>query len=117
MSEVVNLTPHPIVIRLGVDEKSDVTFPPAGVVARVTEKANKPTRNHIFGFPVAGKAAFDEVVNLPEPKEGVIYIVSGLVAQNVSRSDVFSPATGPEDNAIRNEKGHIVAVTKLKETV
>lgn len=117
MSEVINLTPHPIVIRLGVDEKSDVTFPPSGVVARVAEKAVKPTRNEIFGFPVAGKTVVDEVVNLPEPKEGVIYIVSGLVAQNVSRSDVFSPATGPEDNAIRNEKGHIIAVTKLKETV
>ena len=117
MSEVVNLTPHPITIRLGNDAKSDVTFAPSGTIARVAEKTVKPTRNEVFGFPVAGKTVFEAVVNLPEPKEGVIYIVSGVVAANVSRPDVFSPATGPDDNAIRNEKGHIVAVTKFKETV
>jgi hypothetical protein len=56
------------------------------------------------------------VIDLPEPIEGTAFIVSGLVAGAVSRSDVFSPATGPKDEAIRNDKGHIIAVKFLKAT-
>ena len=114
MTEVINLTPHAIVVRV---DGGDITFPPSGKVARIKEKNVPPTRSQIFGFPVAGKTAFEAVVDLPEPEEGKIFIVSGMVAAQVNRADVFSPATGPEDGAIRNEKGHIVAVTKLKETV
>ena len=114
MSEVVNLTPHAITIKV---DGGDITFQPSGKVARVSEKASKPTRINVFGFPIAGKATFTDVIDLPEPIDGTIFIVSGLVAQNVARPDVFSPATGPDDGAIRNEKGHIVAVTKFKETI
>lgn len=114
MSEVVNLTPHAITIRV---HGGDITFPPSGKIARIKEKNVAPTRSQIFGFPVAGKTAFEAVLDLPEPVEGTIFIVSGMVAAQVSRPDVFSPATGPEDGAIRNDKGQIVAVTKFKETV
>jgi hypothetical protein len=30
------------------------------------------------------------------------------------RPDVLVPGTGPGDGAVRNDKGHIVAVTRLK---
>ena len=30
-----------------------------------------------------------------------------------ARPDVLCPGTGPADGAVRNDKGHIVAVTRL----
>ena len=109
----VNLTPHAIVIRL-VDG-TDLTIAPSGKVARVDEAPNSVV-DEIGGVPVLAKSVFTEVIDLPKPVEGTAFIVSGLVAGAVSRADVFSPATGPKDEAIRNEKGHIVAVKFLKAT-
>ena len=110
----VNLTPHAIVIRL-VDG-TDLTIAPSGKVARVDEAPNSVV-DEIGGVPVLAKSVFTEVIDLPKPVEGTAFIVSGLVAGAVSRADVFCPATGPKDDAIRNEKGHIVAVKSLKATL
>ena len=113
MMNFVNLTPHPITIR---KDGIDTTFQPNGLVARVSEEANNVVGS-VYGFPVLGKTRFGDVLDLPSPVEGSIFIVSGMVAANIARSDVYSPATGPKDEAIRNEKGHIVAVKYLKATV
>lgn len=53
------------------------------------------------------------MTDLPEPKLDTIYIVSGMVlaALNGSRPDVYAPDIGPD--AIRNDKGHIIAVIGL----
>ena len=109
----VNLTPHAIVVRL--QDGTDLTFPPSGKVARVDEE---PAHNlgDVDGIKILSRTSFWEVVDLPEPVEGVAYIVSGLVAGQVYRPDVFSPATGPKDGALRNDKGQIVAVVALKAT-
>jgi len=113
MTNFVNLTPHAIIVRL--NDGSDVTFPPSGKVARVDEL---PTQivGDLDGIPILSRTVFGQVIDLPEPTEGVGYIVSGLVAGVVYRSDVFAPATGPKDGPIRNDKGHIVAVVALKAT-
>ena len=113
MMNFVNLTPHPIAIR---KDGIDTTFAPSGLVARVSE-ADNVFLGSVDGFPVLGKTKFGDVLDLPSPVEGSIFIVSGMVAANIARSDVYSPATGPKDEAIRNEKGHIVAVKYLKATV
>jgi len=109
----LNLTPHAIVVRM--NDGTDLTFPPSGKVARVDEL---PTTivGEIDGITILSRTVFGQVIDLPEPTEGVGYIVSGLVAGVVYRSDVFAPATGPKDGAVRNEKGHIVAVKSLKAT-
>ncbi len=68
----------------------------------------------INGVPVYSAPVVGRVEGLPEPQEGTIYIVSGMVlAHCQGRTDVFGPGTGPKDGAIRNEKGHIIAVTRL----
>lgn len=108
----VNLTPHPIVVRL---HDGDVTFPPSGKVARVDEMPTTVV-GEMGGVKILSRTVFTAVINLPEPVEGTAFIVSGLVAGAVSRADVFCPATGPKDGAIRNDKGHIIAVVALKAT-
>ena len=113
MANFINLTPHAIVIRK--NDGTDITFPPSGKVARVDELPNVHMGN-IDGITILSRTVFGQVIDLPEPVEGIGYIVSGLVAGVVYRADVFAPATGPKDNAIRNDKGHIVAVVALKAT-
>lgn len=110
---VVNLTPHAIVVRQL--DGSDLTFPPSGKVARVDELPAKIVGD-VDGIKILSRTVFGEVIDLPEPTEGVGYIVSGLVAGVVYRADVFAPATGPKDGALRNDKGHIIAVVALKAT-
>jgi hypothetical protein len=114
--KLVNLTPHPINLRApyaGVDEVVE----PSGTVARVS--ATPGALEVIEGLPVplARPDVFGDVEGLPPPEEGVAYIVSAMVGAHVSRPDVFTPGTGPKDGAIRNDKGHVIAVTRLKSTV
>lgn len=55
---------------------------------------------------------FGEIINLPEPKEDTIYIVSLIVlsaAEQKGRKDCVAPASG-HPKCIRNEQGHIVSV-------
>ena len=82
MTKFINLTPHTINLNNGA------AYAASGVVARVAN-AHTP-------FDENGVASIEwgEVTGLPAPQEGVIYIVSALVAQAAKRPDVVSPATG-----------------------
>ena len=119
--QFINLTPHRIVLR---SDGPDQILEPSGDIARVESKELSlgATAN---GIPVVERK-FGDVENLPEPRQfewtlttrpgklvaTTIYIVSALVLAAVPyRSDVAAPDTG--DTAIRNEAGHIVAVTRL----
>ena len=64
---------------------------------------------------VYGKTVFGEIQNLPEPQPETLYIVSALVgaALKGAREDVLLPGTGPQDSAVRDTEGRIVAVTRL----
>lgn len=108
-----NLTPHSITLRLPSGE--DKVIPASGEIARVnTLPAEAETLTGI-PVPVLPSPSFGGVTGLPGVKSGVMYIVSGYVlAQCIGRDDVFAPATGPKDGAIRNQKGHIQAVTQLR---
>jgi hypothetical protein len=111
----VNLTPHAITICGFTGEYTMI--PPSGSVCRVA--SNPGTISHPFGFPcyVASPTVYGEVEGLPAPQDGVAYLVSGMVLSALQagpiRRDVFAPGTGPNDGAIRNDKGHIAAVTRL----
>lgn len=53
---------------------------------------------------------FGEVVDLPEPQEGVLYIVSMLVAARASnRTDLVSPG-----RQIRNDAGQVIGCAGLQ---
>ena len=55
------------------------------------------------------KQSFGDVVGLPDPQPGVMFIVSAYVLGATARTDVCAPATGHPDS-VRDDKGHIVSV-------
>lgn len=122
---IVNLTPHAIVLRTGDGPETDITIAPSGTVARVTQSPGPQAHGYLgCPVPVYRQGAFNAIEGLPDPEDGVLLIVSGMVAsalkeylthhRNVAyRTDVVAPGMGPNDGAIRDDKGHIVAVTRL----
>ena len=105
MFDFINLTPHALSVQL--PDGSTTTIPPSGVVARVTTE--EVVVGQVVGVPVVERR-FGAVEGLPD--EGVPCLVSALVAGAVpGRKGVYAPDTGP--TAIRNDKGHVVAVTRL----
>ena len=92
-----NYTPHSIALNDGR------TFPSMGV-ARVSNTFSE-FKNDICSV------SYGDIVGLPEPKEGTIYIVSAIVlnaAKAKGRQDCVAPATG-HPNCVRKD-GFIVSV-------
>ena len=118
--QFVNRTPHEINFQSAVT--SDFrTFPPSGKVARV----NEVTLHHpddLDGIPCQ-TTVFQGFVDLPDPQDGTVFIVSRPVMDAwkqgakggawAHRLDLIAPGTGPNDGALRNDKGHIIAVTRF----
>ena len=115
--KIVNLTPHAITIILPDGQKLEI--PPSGTVARVSVKAKEVGKLEYAGMEVPiVKLEYGDVVGLPEPQEGTIYLVSTLVLmalkdKGIKRNDVFSPDTSPE-SAIRDSQGRIIGVRRLQ---
>ncbi len=109
MTTIINLTPHAVVIAA----PSETMMIPSSGVARVGTSPSFDM-SPINGIPVVSSPSATGVVGLPPPLADRVYIVSGMVlAQCKGRTDVFAPGTGPNDGAIRNDAGQIVAVTRL----
>ena len=113
MSIIINFTPHAIVLRPATGE--DVTIPPSGTVARVAAPAGVLSDVGGIPVPVASPDGSGVVTDLPEAVGGTWLLVSGMVGAALKgRTDILVPGTGPADGAVRNERGHIIAVTRLK---
>ena len=103
-----NLTPHTIQVA-GVEGNIVFRVEPTGPPARCTASSEVVD---VFNGVEVVKSTFGPVENLPAPKEGTVYIVSSIVAQQVpDREDVVAPDTGP--TAIR-EAGQVVAVKRFQ---
>ncbi len=93
MEKIVNLTPHPVtVLRNGVQK----TYPSEGV-ARVSEEY---TSMGYFDGVEEFDVRYGEIIGLPEPQEGVLYVVSGQLknaAKEKGRKDTRSPAKTVRD--------------------
>lgn len=93
-----NMTPHTIVLNDGRKFESEGVARVAASFSEFTDDVCEQT--------------FGEITGLPEPVEGVKYIVSALVlaaAKAAGRTDVVAPATG-HLGCVRNDKGFIVSV-------
>lgn len=99
-----NLTPHTVIIEKSNGQR--IPFDPSGIVARVAVR-NVPVES-LNEIPVT-TALYGEVENVPDPEDGVTYIVSMLVGARLAgtREDIVGPDSG--STAIR-ENGQIVAV-------
>ena len=102
----VNLTPHTLNIHTpeGVRE-----IAPSGDVARVSSSSRRT--GHINNIPVYS-VTFGKVTGLPDPVEGTVLIVSGMVATVHPRKDVFSPG-----ELIRDGSGRPIGCNGLKSSV
>jgi hypothetical protein len=89
----VNLTPHSLSIFRSAEDTTPIVVPPSGQLARVGYKEISSTV--IDGIPVS-RSMLTGVQGLPEPAEGVIYLVSGMVLEHLgawgpARGDVLAP--------------------------
>lgn len=102
--ELRNLTPH--ALSLLAQDGSAVALPPSGVVAR--RAVLRRTAEEVAGLPVAVEA-LGPVEGLPAPEDGVIYVISRLVAEAVPhRTDVLAPG-----EPVRDDGGRIIGARGL----
>jgi hypothetical protein len=98
---LVNLTPHPINVIM--DDGSNITIDPSGVIPRVASTATTVAPG--FVTTVMG-----DVTGLPDKKDGVLLIVGAMVRTALpDRDDLIGPDTSPT-GAVRNDQGQIVGV-------
>ena len=94
----------------------DITISGYGTLSKSETPCFVKTQQRIIGkvagIPIA-ETQFESIENLPDPEEGVYYIVSRISMDFIpfSREDVFCVDTGP--TAIRDDNGQVVAVTQL----
>ena len=100
----INLTAHTI-----NETTTGREFPPSGIVARVKQSTEIVKRHD--DIPLYA-SEFGEVVGIPEPKEGVMYIVSALTKQATDRPDVVAPG-----NAQRDENGDVIGCCGFRYSV
>ncbi len=99
----VNLTPHDIVIQNEVGTRS---IPASGEVARCAITSSDA--GEACGVPLS-YSLYGAVKNLPEPAEGVLYIVSALVRSALpQRLDLASPG-----ELVRDGLGNVVGCRNL----
>jgi hypothetical protein len=115
MIGVINLTPHKIVIYDEDGKRVIEEIPPSGAVARVTVTSRVVGR---LGVIPVRKVEYGEIENLPDPMEGIYYIVSSVVLialreKGIHRPDVLAPDTNP-DSAVRDSEGRVIGVKYLQ---
>jgi hypothetical protein len=114
--KIINLTPHPV--NLLCENGASITFKTSGTVARVDIRQERKqmdleiAEGVVLSIPVVVNDHV-EVYGLPEPQEGVFYIVSSMVASAVSRPDILSPNT--DNSAERDGNGRVTGVRSLQQ--
>lgn len=103
--EILNCTPHSLVF---VDDAGKVirTVEPSGILPRVSSTIT--VVGDIDGIPDE-VTAYGQVVDLPEKRDGVIMVVSAMVAARLpDRDDIRIPG-----RQVRDDHGHIVGCRSL----
>jgi len=108
--KIVNLTPHPLDILCGDNKKFRIK--PGGKPARVDVHMERVGEIEPAGGDVSipvFESIVGEIVDLPEPKKGILYIVSTMVATFAKRKDVMSPGS-----LERDATGHVIGCVGVK---
>lgn len=115
MNNVINLNKHAVILSSSSegDEAVNIVFPPSGMVASVSTK--EVMAEDANGLPCV-RVEYGDIQGIPDPQEGVFYIVNMLILERSDRTDLIAPDTGP--SAIRftdgPQKGNVRAVTRFK---
>ena len=103
--EILNCTPHSLVF---VDDAGKVirTVEPSGILPRVSSTVT--IVGDIDGIPDE-VTTYGQVVGLPEKREGVIMVVSAMVAARLpDRDDIRIPG-----RQVRDDQGRIIGCKSL----
>lgn len=107
----INLTPHDIMVYNEAKDTVILTIPTEGKDKAARRDVKEVLVGTVNGINLV-KTEFTEVMGLPEPKDGVVYLVSRLVKDGIlDRDDVMCPDTGK--SSVRDEGGHIIGVTRF----
>ena len=111
MITYLNLTPHALNVR--ALDKSTLVLPPSpDGPARVVYDRLPPEQTTIAGHEIAISVAGSprEIIGLPEPEPGVVYIVAKAVADAApgGRGDLMSPG-----RLLRDADGNVVGCDGL----
>lgn len=114
VSTIVNLMPHDFVLYQEVPSQNGTRYeeafriPSEGKVARL-QSTFAPRELVVNGRPIPAVATFYDgtTTGIPAPREGVLYIVSRLVALSVRRPDFVFP-----DGEIRRD-GVVIGCRRL----
>ena len=99
--EFINLCPHKVDILR--EDGSVLTLQPSGIVPRCSQTEVKVTS--VNGIAVT-RQTYGEVYDLPDPEEGILYIVSRMVAAAMpNRSDLLIPGPVFRDPETGNPTG------------
>lgn len=106
--EVINATPHPL--NICVEGEQVLYLPVSGVVARAASATQQYGEITVNGVRVPlFQTRFGALEGLPEPREGVVYVVSALAAAAApERNDLLTP--GP---LVRDEAGVVIGCNGL----
>lgn len=116
--KLVNLTPHPVrLYKADTPDQVDnpdhgvvLTLEPSGEVARLSESVTgeETVLNDEVEIPVS-LVSYAEVEGLPDPQQGVAYVVPLMTALAASgRQDLLVPY-----EQVRNEEGTVVGCRRL----
>jgi hypothetical protein len=94
----INLTPHDVTV---INNNNKRTFHRDGTIARVSQIS---TVVEVVDGVTISAVRFGDVVGLPQPVDGVKFIVSALVKSACpNRTDLVSPG-----DQIRDENGNVI---------
>lgn len=102
---VVNLTQHRITL-FDITGEHHVHVDPSANTARVNSEMKTDEYIVVDGIQIPIISVSNrQILNLPEPEDGVLYVVSGLVASEAHRPDVVSPSRIVRDPFNGNTRG------------
>ena len=105
--KIINLTPHDL--SLITSNGITVTIARSGEIARLAITREARAELHVGSdvFTVS-RPTLGEITGLPPAQDGVIFIVSALVAETASRGDVMSPG-----ELVRDSGGMVIGAKGL----
>ncbi len=108
MTNITNLTPHPVNI---VDKEGNIikVFESAGVARAAQEDVEIGT---LEGITII-ETTFDEIVDLPEYSQGTYYIVSAITAKAASLSGRSTRDLLLPGKTVKNRDGQIIGCQAL----